>query len=160
MRVDRRTMLRGMSLGAGAVLLSPILRELEAHAAGSAERPKRFVFMLQSQGLQSWAVRPKEVVRKDTIGVDRVVSRPISELTLAEDCAPLARYQDRLTIVQGLNGHHVYPYHGGPYGALGGFLKGQTPIGLTIDCALARAVPSVFSLVGLGIGQYVNTTYC
>jgi hypothetical protein len=142
------------------MLLAPILRELEAHAAGSAETPKRVVFLLQSQGLQSWAVQPEEIVRKDKVGVDRVVSRPISGLTLAADCEPLKKYQDRLTIVQGLNGHHVYPYHGGPYGALGGFLKGQAPIGRTIDCALAQALPAVFPLVGLGIGQYINTTYC
>src|SRR5262245_60578389 len=118
MTFTRRTLLRGMSLGAGTVLLAPILRELEAHAAGFAAQPKRFVFMLQSQGLQSWAVQPKQIKRTDRVGVDRVVQLPLAPLTLADDCAPLAAFQDRLSVIQGLNGHHVYPYHGGPYGAL------------------------------------------
>jgi len=160
MTVSRRNLLRGVTLGAGSVLLSPILRELEAHAAGVAAQPKRFVFMLQSQGLQSWGVQPKEITRKDHVGVDQVVARPLDPLTLADDCAPLAGLKERLTIVQGLNGHHVFPYHGAPYGALGGFLKARSPAGKTIDCALAEVQPSVFPLVGLGIGTRSNTDYC
>src|SRR5436190_7159664 len=148
--MKRRTLLKGLTLGAGSVLLAPIVRELEAHAAGKAAQPKRFVFMLQSQGLQSWGVQPKEIVRKDRVGVDRVVSQPLAPLTLADDLAPLASLKDRMTIVQGLNGHHVFPYHGGPYGALGGYLKGRAPIGPTIDCALAETQPAVFPIVGLG----------
>jgi hypothetical protein len=149
-----------MSLGAGSVLLAPILRELEAHAAGAAAQPKRFVFMLQSQGLQSWAVQPKEIKRNDKVGSERVVAQSLAPLTLADDCAPLAAFKDRLTVIQGLNGHHVYPYHGGPYGALGGYLKGRSPIGQTIDCAVAEALPAVFPLIGLGIGTNANSDYC
>ena len=160
MTITRRSLLRGMTLGAGSVLLAPILRELEAHAAGAAAQPKRFVFFLQSQGLQSWAVQPKEIMRKHRVGVDQVVARPLAPLTLADDCAPLASLKDRMTIIQGLNGHHVYPYHGGPYGALGGYLKGRSPTGQTIDCALAEAHPAVFPLLGLGIGKYMNSDYC
>ena len=64
MTVSRRTLLKNTALGAGSILLSPILRELEAHAAGAAIMPKRFVFLLQSQGLQSWGVQPKEISRQ------------------------------------------------------------------------------------------------
>lgn len=160
MTMTRRSLLRGISLGAGSVLLSPILKEIEANAAGVAAQPKRFVFFLQSQGLQSWAVQPKEIQRKDRVGVEKVVTRPLAPLTLADDCAPLASFQDRMTIIQGLNGHHVYPYHGGPYGALGGYLKGRSPTGQTIDCALAESHSAVFPLVGLGIGNYMNSDYC
>src|SRR5262245_43264258 len=104
------------------MLLSPMLRALEAQADGQERMPQRFVFLLQSQGLQSWAVKPREIDRPEKGGVDKVVVRPLKSLTLPEDIAPLAPFKDALTVVQGLNGHHVFPYHGGPYGALGGFL--------------------------------------
>lgn len=156
----RRTFLRGLTLGSGGVLLAPILRELEAHATGMAAPPKRFVFMLQSQGLQGWAVQPKEIERKIHVGVESITDRPWAELTLSDDMAPLAPFKDRVTVVQGLNGHHVFPYHGGPYGALGGFLKGRTPAGRTIDAALAQTQPAVFPLLGLGVGSRANAEYC
>jgi hypothetical protein len=163
MSVTRRTLLQGLTLGAGSVLLAPILRELEAHAAGVKTMPKRFVFMLQSQGLQPRAVMPTEIKAElrgeQRAGVDQIVTRPLAELTLPYDIEPLNALKERLTIVHGLNGHHVFPYHGGPFGALGGFIKGRTPVGRTIDAALAEAHPSVFPLLGLGIGSYANSVY-
>ena len=164
MTTTRREMLKGLGLGAGATLLAPILSDLHAEASGAAALPKRFVFLLQSQGLQSWAVKPKEVDRpgngEKLVGVDKLVVRPLKGLTLPEDIDALAPFQDRLTILQGLNGHHVFPYHGGPFGAMGGYLKGQTPLAQTIDAALARAHPGTFPLLGLGVGKYTNVEYC
>lgn len=164
MRTTRREMLKGLTLGAGATLLAPILKDLRAQADGSKALPKRFIFMLQSQGLQSWAVKPKEIERpggdEKLLGVDRLVTRSLRGLTLPEDIAALQPFQDQLTIIQGLNGRHVSPYHGGPFGAMGGYLKGLTPSGQTIDAALANAYPSTFPLLGLGIGKYTNVEYC
>ena len=45
---------------------------------------------------------------------------------------------------------HVSPYHGAPYGALGGFKKSSTPAAETIDCALARVLPAVVPLLAFG----------
>lgn len=164
MPTTRREMLKGLTLGAGATLLSPILNDLRAQATGAKTLPKRFVFMLQSQGLQGWAVKPKEIVRpggdEKLVGVDQLVVKPIKGLTLPEDIAALQPFQDRMTIIQGLNGHHVFPYHGGPFGAMGGYLKGRTPSGQTIDAALAQAHPGTFPLIGLGIGKFTNVEYC
>jgi hypothetical protein len=168
--ITRRNALQRISLGAGGALLAPILSELQANAEGKAP-PKRFVFFVQTQGLQSWAVKPPEVERKEKrdsqsaiyIGVDQTVVRPMKPLSLAQDLEPLAKFKDRLTIVQGLNGTHVSPYHGGPYGALGGFRQGDTAHGQTIDCALGKALPAIFPMVGLGVGRYegiTNVAYC
>ena len=156
---SRRSLLRGISLGAGGMLLQPILRELEAHAAGAQKMPVRLVFLVQSHGLQDWAVRPAEISRPAG-GIEKCVDRPLKSLTLPDDLAPLRRYQEQLTIVQGLNGHHVFPYHGGPYGALGGFLKGRMPAGQTVDAALAEAHAAVFPLLALGVGSRANAEYC
>lgn len=160
MSTPRRDFLRGLTLGSGAVLLSPILRELQAHADGASAQPKRVVFMLQNHGLQSWAVKPPELPRDDKLGVPKLVERSLAELSLADDLSPLAEFKDRLTILQGLNGRHVTPFHGAPYGALGGYRKGSVPTGKTIDCALAEANPATFPLLGLGIGSYENSQYC
>ncbi|QDU98367.1 DUF1552 domain-containing protein [Lignipirellula cremea] len=160
MTFHRRDILQGFSLGAGSLVLSPLLRGLQAEAAGTAALPKRFVFMLQPQGLQSWAVQPAEIDRPRKGGVEQKVVRSLQDLTLADDLQPLARHQARLSVLQGLNGRHVFPYHGGPFGALGGFLKGRTPEGETIDAALARALPATFRLLGLGVGSDENASYC
>jgi hypothetical protein len=158
--LTRRNWLRGLTLGSGAVLLSPILRELQAHADGAAKPPLRFVFVVQNHGLQSWAVKPPELSRHDKEGNDKLVERSLAELSLADDLSPLSEFKDRLSIVQGLNGRHVTPFHGGPYGALGGYRKGSVPTGRTIDCALAEAHPAVFPHLGLGVGSYSNAEYC
>jgi len=158
--IPRRHFLHNLTLGSGAVLLSPILRELQAYADGTSAQPRRVVFMLQNHGLQSWAVKPPELPREDKIGVPKLVQRSLAELSLADDLSPLAEFKDRLTIIQGLNGRHVTPFHGAPFGALGGYRKDSVPTGITIDCALAEANPATFPLLGLGIGSYENAQYC
>ena len=70
MQPTRRQLLKNLALGTGSVLLTPILRQLHAEAQGSAAKPKRFVFLLQNHGLQSWAVKPPELTRNDRSGVD------------------------------------------------------------------------------------------
>ena len=49
-QTDRRTMLKGVTLGAGAVALAPFLEHLKA--AEQQKLPKRFVFVVKSSGLQ------------------------------------------------------------------------------------------------------------
>jgi hypothetical protein len=143
--VSRRGILKGLALGAGGALLSPVARALGAHAEGAAPA-KRFVFVLQNNGLQEWAVQPKGIDPK----VARITERPLDGCALPEDIDPLAPFLKRLTLVQGLHGRHVRPHHGGPY-CLSGTLKGPRPAAETVDAALAKALPGVFPLVGLGI---------
>ena len=54
--MNRRDVLKGMTLSAGSVLLGPILEKLQAQAAGRAQTPKRFVFVVESNG-----VRPEQM---------------------------------------------------------------------------------------------------
>ena len=51
--LDRRTALKGVTLGVGAVALSPFLKHLTMlQAAEGQQLPKRLVFVVKSSGLQ------------------------------------------------------------------------------------------------------------
>lgn len=151
MTLTRRTLLRRVALSPAASVLVPLVGQLDAQAAAGPERPRRFVFVVQSNGFQHYGSVPKglsyEPGRKATLDV------PLADYELPHDLSPLKPFQDRTTIVQGLHGVHVGPYHGGGFGALAGAPKGpnHTATAPTIDAALGRALPALFPVVGLGL---------
>ncbi|HSI36323.1 MAG TPA: hypothetical protein VK986_22250, partial [Tepidisphaeraceae bacterium] len=63
--MTRRAMLRRIGLGAGATLLSPVLGQLAAHAAGDARAAlrRRVVFVVQSNGMNPAHLLPGGVTR-------------------------------------------------------------------------------------------------
>lgn len=149
MLMDRRTLLRSAAAGAAGALLPswPVW----AAASESKAGPRRVVFFLQNHGFEPNHATPKEVKGIDRHRLDKPEEVALASLTLPEHIDPLAPYKDRLTILQGMNGKHVSPEHGGQYGALGGFRKSRTvPLGETIDCALSRVLPSVLPLLVFG----------
>ena len=83
--LDRRTCLKGISLGAGAVVLQPFVNALAAEAAGEAP-PLRVVFLMQGNGLWPHHVQPKGV---DHHQADRLIDLPLAELELPEPIAAL-----------------------------------------------------------------------
>ena len=56
MAIQRRDLLKGMTLGAGSLVLSPMLWRMQAQAAGQTVASKRFVFVVESNG-----VRPEQM---------------------------------------------------------------------------------------------------
>ena len=60
MNTNRRQMLKGLSLGAGSMLLSPMIQRVMANAEGK-ERPPRFVFVLQSNGFDAVQACPESI---------------------------------------------------------------------------------------------------
>ena len=158
---DRRTALKSVTLGAGAVVLGPFLRSLEAQAAGQKPKP-RVIFMLESNGLYPNHIQPTPKVeghvadnrgqRRDgrLAGVDQLVDVSLSDYELSETLSPLAPYRDRLTIIQGLSGADN-PGHGGSYSTLGCYNRKLGPIGQTVDCGLGEALSKVIPVVGLGV---------
>lgn len=152
---SRRRVLKGMTLGAGNVLLPAMVRQLYAQD-NSATMPKRFVFVLQNNGFQPWAVLPKGMEWKRENGPDRIIKFSLADHDLSEDLSPLSRHKDRVTILQRLQGKHVKPFHGGGYGALSGTPKASRPAATTIDGALAKEFPAVFPMVGLGLASAGN----
>ena len=120
------------------MLLSPILRELEAYAQGVAAQPKRVVFLLQNHGLQSWAVKPPELPRDDKLGVPKLVDRSLADLSLADDLSPLSEFKDRLSIIQGLSPDRVL---GRVNATLEVFSHGIAyPLGALLAAALAELI--------------------
>lgn len=158
---DRRTALKSVALGAGAVVLGPFLRSLEAQAAGQKPKP-RVIFLLESNGLYPDHIQPtrkveghvadNRVQRRDgqLAGVDQLVDVSLSDYELSETLSPLAPYRDRLTIIQGLSGADN-PGHGGSYSTLGCYNRQLGPIGQTVDCGLGEALSNVIPVVGLGV---------
>jgi len=150
--LSRRSILRGASLGAGSIALSPFLRHLEMLDREPAHRqlPKRFVFVVKGSGLQGDFLEPEGLSR----ATDRLIDQKLAGKQLPASLVPLAAFRDRLTILQGLSGKMCTIGHSSFYGALGAYkATGQTPpTGPTIDGFLSEAFPSVFNHVGLKMG--------
>ena len=154
MNLTRRTVLQGL-LGSslGAALPCQV-------AAAETATPQRVIFFLQNHGFCPAHAHPESIGLDGTDGetslkhiqskLDRVEAVDLQGHQLPPWIDPLEPIRERLTIVQGLNGRHVSPYHGAPYGALGGFQKSSSPLGETIDCALAKALPAVVPLLAFG----------
>ena len=58
MMTTRRNILKGLTLGSGSVVLSPLIGQLSAQAAGKNDFPQRFVFVVKSSGLTPGHVVP------------------------------------------------------------------------------------------------------
>lgn len=153
--VTRRTFFRGATLGAGSVLLAPLLQQLSA--ALSAAKPKRFVFVMEGNGFAPKQAQPLTIPRaKHAHGHtnnDALEDIALAGHTLPEALAPLAPLQDRLTILQGMSGRICGGGHSNNYGALGCFPSKAGAAGETIDMALARALPAIFPQLGIGISD-------
>jgi len=66
--LNRRTALKGISLGSGAVALSPFIKRIAA--AEGAPPPKRFVFVVKSSGLQGDYLNPEGLKHRGDVLVD------------------------------------------------------------------------------------------
>ncbi|MDX1948766.1 MAG: DUF1552 domain-containing protein [Pirellulaceae bacterium] len=170
MPVPRRDALKGLALGAGSLVLSPILSRLQAQAAGKAVTAKRFVFVVESNG-----VRPEQLA---PVGVERKAreQRPLNgpaelrDISLADkdlplSLEPLAPFKDRVTIVEGLSGRVCGGGHSNNFQALGAFGAGRGNGGEsqaieaeTIDGALAKTLPGIFPHIGLGISKRLENS--
>ena len=98
-RLDRRSVLKGITLGAGAVFLQPFLNALAAEAAGKAP-PLRVIFFMESNGLYPSHVQPKGV---DLKGSGKLVDLPLANLELHEAIEPLTPFKNRLGLIQKLS---------------------------------------------------------
>jgi hypothetical protein len=157
-QLDRRTTLKGVTLGAGAVVLQPFLNALAAEARGEAP-PPRLVFVVEANGLWESHVRPKGLGADGKHGwnsaADKLHDSPLADHKLPEAISPLEAFKDRVSVVLGLSSKHVNPNHGGGYGVFNCCTQGQggqrAVHAQTIDFAFAAKVPAVLPVVGLGV---------
>src|ERR1700751_5387588 len=98
----RRTFLKGVTLGAGSLAATQILRQLEIHAQGNAAAlPKRFVFCIKSSGLPPASVRPSTIEVGDG---SRLVDVPLRDHRLPETLEALEPFKNETMILEGLSG--------------------------------------------------------
>jgi len=166
MSLPRRDVLKGMTLGAGSVLLSPILSKMQAFAAGQAIAPKRFVFVVESNGVppqQMCLAGMKRADREDKQG-HPFVDESLADKQLPVSLEPVDRWKDRVTIVQGLSGRVCGGGHSNNFMALGAFGGGRgngngesTKINdETVDGALSRQLPGIFPHIGIGMSKRIE----
>lgn len=153
---DRRDILKGMTLGAGSLLLSPVVNAIANESSGN-HSPRRFVFVIEGNGCDPNQVQPVGIKRHKSAqsrnDVDRLQDVPLADHELPEALQPLNDFRDRLSIIQGLSGRICGGGHSNNFGALGVYSSKAGAFGQTIDMALAEALPSTFSQVGLGISN-------
>ena len=165
MSMNRRDVLKGMTLSAGSVLLSPILAKLQAQAQGRTVAPKRFVFVVESNGVPPQQLAPSGVRRdrrpqQPLNGPAEFIDLPLADHQLPMSLEPVNEFKNRITIVQGLSGRVCGGGHSNNFQALGAFGAGRGNGGEsmaieaeTIDGALSRVVPGIFPHIGLGISK-------
>ncbi len=147
-----------MSLAAGGLMFSPFISQLQAQAAGDvAKLPKRFVFVMRSNGLRTYGIAP--------VGLEGLVPNPggdgqaprnllqhkLADYKLNDSMSALEPFKDRMTIVNGLSAHMCTGSHGAGFGALGANSGYQVPTAETIDGALANVHPGVFKHLGFKV---------
>lgn len=164
-------MLKGIGLGAGAAVLSPILGQLAAHAAGDASvaNRKRVVFVLQGNGMLPDHLVPTGLkllpgARRLTEGTgttEKLIDHNLKDLGLHAGLEPLTPFKNRLGLVLGLSNRIAYSDHSCGFGALGACPKDK-PHNATIDHVIADATPGVYRHVGLGCqdGMKPDNIYC
>lgn len=165
----RRDALKTLGLSAGATFLHPILSQLKAQAAGQPMTAKRFVFVVESNGVKPQQMPPVGIERKERPekllnGPPEFIDVPLADKELAFSLQPVNAWKDKLTIVNGLSGRICGGGHSNGFGALGvvpGGRKSPVDVYETIDAALAKTVPGIFPHVGLGISKHVanNVVY-
>jgi hypothetical protein len=147
--LNRRALLKGVSLGSGAVALSPFIRSLSAEE--KQPLPKRFVFVVKSSGLQGDYLNPEGLNHRG----ETLVDAPLAGRKLSASLKSLEPFKDKLTIIQGLSGKMTNSGHSSFYGALGGYKASAhaPPLFATIDGHLSEKFPSVFNHLGFKMGE-------
>ena len=155
MNTNRRQMLKGLSLGAGSMLLSPMIQRVMANAEGK-ERPPRFVFVLQSNGFDAVQACPESIPFQKYADREKFESIDLAKHKLPKGLAALEPLKSKTTIVQGLSGRCTGGGHSTWGGSLGQYrISGAnlSPQNITIDYQLGQAVPGILPWIGVGMAS-------
>ncbi len=155
MKIDRRQILKGLSLGAGSALLSPIVQRVMASAEGRA-RPPRFVFVLQSNGFDAVQACPESIPFQKYADREKFESIDLEDHVLPTGLAPLEPLKKKVTVLQGLSGRCTGGGHSTWGGSLGQYrISGAnlSPQGVTIDYQLGQSIPGILPWIGVGMAS-------
>jgi hypothetical protein len=151
MTQTRRDILKGLSLGAGGVLMAPFLKQVQLQAAGDERAlPQRFVFVVKSSGIVPEGITPKALQGHSA------TNQSLDDVELPESMSALESFKDQLAIVQGLSGKMCRGGHSSWFGAMGVYMTGGEHdrgaiLRATADAELARLSPAPFNHVGLAV---------
>jgi len=148
-------MLKGLSLGAGSMLLSPMIQRVMANAEGK-QRPPRFVFVLQSNGFDAVQACPESIPFQKYADREKFESIDLTQHKLPKGLAALEPLKSKTTIVQGLSGRCTGGGHSTWGGSLGQYrISGAnlSPQNITIDYQLGQAVPGILPWIGVGMAS-------
>ena len=155
MKTSRRNILKGLSLGAGSTLLSPMTERVMANAEGR-QRPPRFVFVIQSNGFDAIQACPESIPFQKYADREKFESLDLTKHKLPKGLAPLEPLKDKTTIIQGLSGRCTgggHSTHGGCLGLYRTSGANTSPQGITIDYQLGQANPGILPWVGVGMAS-------
>lgn len=160
MNLPHLTRRRALStLGAGAV--APFLQGFAAKAGAKVDQaPKRFVFIIRSNGILPPEIQPKGLedlvkVRGHAETQRKSHQESLAKRELSAGLTPLTPFKDKLTIFQGLSGRMCNASHNAGFGALGCYKSsGETPpMDVTVDGLLASHSQSPFPHLGFAMDQ-------
>ena len=155
MNTNRRQMLKGLSLGAGSMLLSPMIQRVMANAEGK-QRPPRFVFVLQSNGFDAVQACPESIPFQKYADREKFESIDLTQHKLPKGLAALEPLKSKTTIMQGLSGRCTGGGHSTWGGSLGQYrISGAnlSPQNVTIDYQLGQAIPGILPWIGVGMAS-------
>ena len=149
--LNRRNILQGMAVGAGAVMTAAMKPGNAMAAPVKGRTTKRVIFFMQNQGFD-----PKTCIPEGMSS-----SGSLANATLPEPISPLESYKDRLHIINGLHGTHTTPSHSAFFGALGGYRGGDgvPPSASTIDYEISKLLPeTLLPHLCIGMDSIENMT--
>lgn len=157
MNNSRRHFLKGLTLGSGSILLTPMLGRFHAEAAGIGPEalPKRFVFVVKSSGIIPDRLEPESLQNK-IAKQESLIDEPLSDCKLPDSLSSLEPFKNKTSIIQGLSGKMCKGGHSSWFGALGVYRTGGEHnsgviLRATVDAELAKLNPSPFNHVGLAL---------
>ncbi len=165
---NRRDFLRNTGLGAGALTIGPVVQQLQARAEGRGPKAPRFVFVVESNGVRPEQIAPSGITRKarrqePLNGPAEFFEASLKDRKLPMSLEPIAQWQDKMTIVQGLSGRVAGGGHSNNFKALGANGEGQkgestSILGPTVDGVLAQHIGGIFPHIGLGISKRLENS--
>ena len=155
MHLSRRNLLKGLSLGSGAMLLPPMAQRVLANAEGKTSTP-RFVFVVQSNGFDAVQACPESIPFQKYKDREKFETIDLGEHKLPKGLAPLEELKSKTTILQGLSGRCTGGGHSTWGGCLGMYrISGanHSPKNVTIDYQLGETNPGILPWVGVGMAS-------
>jgi hypothetical protein len=167
MSATRRSLLKGLTLGAGAVVLEPLVRQLDAQAAGSPEKPTRYLFVMLPNGCPASEINPVGFPLEKLGNRKGLTVEPIGDRKLHPSMAAVEKYKKKVTVLQGVSGtcascpgaDESLGGHSKAWAALGAFrAMNNTVPAATIDWALGTKLGGLFTNICLGVSKDPTTS--